>query len=71
MRLLKSKGVNTHSFRHTHATILAENGAFLKGIASRLRHSKLNVTQDLYIHGTQKMQEGFAVIFDKNLQTKR
>lgn len=70
MRLLKDNGLNAHSFRHTHATILAENGAHPKGLASRLGHSKINVAQDLYVHDTQKMQEGFAVIFDKSLQTK-
>lgn len=70
MRLLKDNGVNAHSFRHTQATILAENGAHPKGLAARLGHSKINITHDLYVHATQKMQEGFAVIFDKNLQTR-
>ncbi|MBQ4494345.1 MAG: site-specific integrase [Selenomonadaceae bacterium] len=69
MRLLKNKDLNAHSFRHTHATILAENGAHPKGMASRLGHSKINITQDLYVHNTQGLQEGIAVIFDRSLQT--
>lgn len=41
MHLLKTKGVNAHSFRHTHATILAESGALPKAVAGRLGHSKI------------------------------
>ena len=69
MRLLKSKGLNAHSFRHTHATILAENGASLKGMAYRLGHSKINVTQDFYVHNTQRLQDGIADIFEGKMQT--
>ena len=69
MRILKNNGINSHSFRHTQATVLAEIGASPKGTASRLGHSKISVTQDLYVHSTQKMQDGLAAIFDKKLQT--
>ena len=52
---LKQHGVNAHSFRHTHATICAENGAPPKGIAARLGHSTPIITETLYTHGTDKM----------------
>ena len=53
-RKLKLLNVNMHSFRHTHATMLAEAGAGQKGIAMRLGHSNINM-QNLYTHATEQM----------------
>ncbi|MBR2518348.1 MAG: site-specific integrase [Selenomonadaceae bacterium] len=69
-RILRSEGLNAHSFRHTHATQLIENGAAPKGVAGRLGHSNTQITQNLYTHNTVKLQEETLAIFDKNLQTK-
>jgi len=66
---LKKVGVNTHSFRHTHATQLIENGAQAKAVASRLGHSNVLITQNLYTHNTLKLQEEATSIFTKILQT--
>jgi integrase len=68
--LLANNGLNAHSFRHTHATMLAEDGAPLRGIAGRLGHKRLDVTNDIYTHNTQKMQEDVVEIFAKKMQTK-
>ena len=68
-RVLKSEGLNAHSFRHTHATQLIENGATANGVAGRLGHANAAITQNLYIHNTAKLQEETYAIFDKNLQT--
>jgi len=51
------------SSRHTHATQLIENGVDTNGVAGRLGHFKTNVTQNLYIHKTSKLQEKTAAIF--------
>ena len=51
-----------HSFRHTHATQLIENGASAKGVAERLGHADATITQNLYTHNTQKLQEETAAI---------
>ena len=67
---LRKDGLNAHSFRHTHATQLIESGAAPKGVAGRLGHANVNITQNLYTHNTQKLQEETADIFTKNLQTK-
>ncbi len=69
-RMLKREGLNAHSFRHTHATQLIENGAAPNGVAGRLGHANVNITQNLYTHNTAKLQEDTAEIFDKILQTK-
>lgn len=62
-----------HSLRHTHATILIENGANIKDIQKRLGHSKLATTMDTYAHVTEKMKNDTVDIFEKaikNLPTK-
>ena len=69
IKFLREKGLNAHSFRHTHATQLIEGGAAPKGVAGRLGHSNILITQNLYTHNTLKLQEETAAIFSKNLQT--
>ena len=54
-----------HSLRHTHATLLLENGANIKDIQRRLGHSKLATTMDTYSHITEKMQNNTVNIFEK------
>ena len=67
--VFKDEGINAHSFRHTHATMLIENGAIPKGVARRLGHSNTAITQNLYAHNTRKLQEDTAEIFEKAVQT--
>ncbi|EMF0592627.1 site-specific integrase [Enterococcus faecium] len=47
---------NFHSLRHTHATLLLENGAKMKEISDRLGHSRISITMDTYSHVTNKMR---------------
>ena len=52
-----------HSLRHTHATMLVENGAPLKYVQKRLGHKKIDVTLNIYQHLTEALREqGNAVI---------
>lgn len=67
---LRKEGLNAHSFRHTHATGLIENGATPKGVAGRLGHQNAILTQNLYTHNTEKLQKDTAAIFEKMMQTK-
>ena len=62
-RLLKTMGLNTHSFRHTHATKLIEAGAKPVDVAARLGHADATITQNLYAHDTEEMQRETARIF--------
>lgn len=69
VRALAAEGLNAHSFRHTHATRLIEKGAAPKGVAERLGHSNVLITQNIYSHNTLKLQEETLAIFAENLQT--
>ena len=68
-KILRKEGLNAHSFRHTHTTQLVENGAPIKAVAGRLGHSNTQITQNLYTHNTEKLQETAAAIFTQILQT--
>ena len=61
--VLKRMNLNTHSFRHTHATRLIEAGAKPVDVAARLGHKDAAITQNLYTHDTEAMQKETARIF--------
>ncbi len=65
---LRKAGINSHSFRHTHATLCAESGAPAKGIAGRLGHSSTAITDNLYTHETETMQENTLEAFEKTIK---
>lgn len=71
--LRKKTGVdfNFHSFRHTHATMLLENGAKPKEIQARLGHSRLSTTMDTYAHVTKKMKKETVDIFEQMMQSNQ
>ena len=56
---------NFHALRHTHATLLIENGANMKGVQERLGHSRLATTMDTYTHVTEKMSNDTVEIFER------
>ena len=62
---LVKMGLNSHSFRHTHATCLIEAGANLVDVAARLGHTDATITQNLYAHDTEDMKRKTARIFEK------
>ena len=68
-KVLRGEGLNAHSFRHTHTTVLAETGVPAKAIAGRLGHANTTITQNLYMHNTEKLQEDAVANFAKTLQT--
>lgn len=49
--------ITPHALRHTHVALLAESGMSLGSISRRLGHSDSKVTQQVYMHVTQKMRE--------------
>ncbi|MCU6762265.1 Integrase [uncultured Roseburia sp.] len=55
---------NFHSLRHTHATILIENGANIKDVQERLGHAKISTTMDTYVHNTDTMKHQSVEIFE-------
>ena len=56
--------IKFHDLRHTHATILIENGAPLKAIQARLGHSKLDTTFNIYLHSTPAMEKEIIDILE-------
>ncbi|MCC5894876.1 MAG: site-specific integrase [Alkalibacterium sp.] len=57
-----------HSFRHTHATLLLENGAIDKAIQERLGHARIGTTMDTYSHLTNKTKKETVDIFENIFQ---
>ena len=62
--MLHRLGLNSHSFRHTHATRLIEVGAKPVDVAARLGHADATITQNLYAHDTEDMQQETVRIFE-------
>lgn len=67
---LRKLGLNTHSFRHTHATMLVEAGASAKGVSARLGHSKVDITQNLYTHATKRIAKETEAVFESLMDEK-
>lgn len=63
----KRLGINFeyHSLRHSHATILIENGANPKAVQQRLGHKDIRTTLNVYVHATDKMESETVDIFEK------
>ena len=49
-RLSESKKIRIHDYRHSHASILANEGINIQEIARRLGHSKIELTWNTYSH---------------------
>lgn len=48
--------ITLHQFRHSHATLLLQEGIMINEVSRRLGHSKTSTTLDVYSH-TDKQQE--------------
>lgn len=60
-----------HSLRHTHATILVENGADIKNVQKRLGHEKIQTTLQTYVHDTEEMAERSVDIFERAIRGQK
>jgi len=56
------EGLRFHDLRHTHATMLVSNGLNIKAVSSRLGHSSVGITLDLYAHAQREDDEKAAAI---------
>lgn len=54
---LEHKTLTSHIFRHTHVSLLAENGIQLTAIMERVGHEDSDITTKIYTHVTKKMKE--------------
>lgn len=55
---------NFHALRHTHATMLIEQGVPIKAVSKRLGHSSTKITWDIYVKVTQKMETEVVETFE-------
>lgn len=56
-RVLNRDHVTPHVLRHTHTSLLAENGVSLDAISRRLGHEDSRITKAVYLHITKRMKE--------------
>ena len=48
--------VTPHALRHTHASLLMEQGVDIDSISKRLGHNDSYVTREIYLHVTKKLE---------------
>nr|WP_275656882.1 tyrosine-type recombinase/integrase [Sporolactobacillus pectinivorans] len=54
-----------HSLRHTHTVLMLESGALMKDMQMRLGHSLMQLTEDIYSHTGEIIQN------DSNCQVEK
>lgn len=59
-----------HSLRHTHATLLIQNGANIKDVQTRLGHASIETTLDIYTHSTENSSKNTVNLFEQISKTK-
>lgn len=59
-----------HSLRHTHATMLIQNGANIKDVQTRLGHASIETTLDIYTHSTEDSSKNTVDLFEKLSKAK-
>lgn len=63
-RIQFPKKLTTHIFRHTHISLLAEQGVPLKAIMQRVGHNDPATTMAIYTHVTEDMAESAVKALD-------
>lgn len=59
-----NKSLTSHSFRHTHTSLLIEAGVHIKEIQERLGHASLSTTMDIYARMTKTMKRDASTKFN-------
>ena len=57
---VKLPDITLHGLRHTSATLLISENVNLKTVSSRLGHSEISTTMDIYSHALRKKDEEAA-----------
>lgn len=63
--------VTTHTFRHTHISMLLEAGVPIRAVMQRVGHSTMQTTMEIYAHVSQAAQEEVIVKFDEFLNRQK
>lgn len=67
----EAKDVTLHGLRHTHATMLLQNGIQPKVVMERLGHSTISIGMDIYSHVIRSMQDEVADKLDTLMPRSR
>ncbi len=59
------KKIRIHDFRHSHASLLANNGISIQEVARRLGHSDVSITLRTYAHLYPKESERALNVLNK------
>ncbi|MEF9892605.1 MAG: tyrosine-type recombinase/integrase [Anaerorhabdus sp.] len=59
------KKIRMHDLRHSHATLLINNGADIVAVSKRLGHSDINMTLGIYTHLLERKNVELIKIIDK------
>lgn len=59
------KTIRIHDFRHSHVSLLANEGINIQEIARRLGHSKIEITWNTYAHLYPREEEKAVAVLDK------
>ena len=51
------RSITPHTLRHTHASLFMEQGLSVDAISRRLGHADSQITKEIYLHVTKKLQE--------------
>ena len=60
------KKIRIHDFRHSHATILINNGMNIVSVSRRLGHSDINMTLKTYTHLLEKQDEKMIAFLEES-----
>lgn len=63
--------VRLHDLRHTHATLMMDQGTNPKIVSERLGHASVAITLDIYSHVVPGMQEEAALKFDEAMDKNK
>lgn len=63
--MARVKKIRIHDFRHSHASLLANNGINIQEIARRLGHSNIEITWNIYSHLYPRENERAIKILNK------
>ena len=68
LKLAGCPRLSFHAFRHTHASIVLNAGLPYKDIQTRLGHSKISMTMDIYSHLSKENKKKATSFYEKAIE---
>ncbi|MEN6414425.1 MAG: site-specific integrase [Veillonellales bacterium] len=74
-KVLQNAGIKRkfrfHDLRHTHATLLLEQGINIKVVSERIGHSTIRITLDTYSHVVKSMQDDAVAVIQQLMDDEK